>query len=382
LTRSERATLAATLFATICAIATLYAPQPLLPVLALEFGLGKAAASLAVTMTMLPLAFAPVAYGLMLESLPAARLARWAVLVVALGHAGVYLAPTWELVLAARLVQGLAIPAALTSVMTLLAGKCAPERMRRVMSWYIATTIVGGFSGRFFSGIMAEAWGWRAPFAVLGVLLLAAFLLLGRLGGANSPGYERPRAAHVRAALARPLFLRAYSMIFCCFFTFTATLNYLPFRLVELEGGVSPGRAGTMYLGYLVGVATSLASPRIVSWLGGEGRAFLAGLALFGASVTACLAPDTMIVFAALFPFCAGFFLIQTVGPAFVNARTDEHKGVVNGLYIAFYYAGGALGSFAPGLIYNALGWNVFIACLLAVLGAAIFLAAGLCRNS
>lgn len=382
MTHAERTALASTLFATVCAIATLYAPQPLLPIFAQEYGLGKAAASLAVTMTLLPLAFAPVLYGLLLESLPAAKLARWALLAVALGHAGVCLAPSWNWLLAARLAQGLAIPAALTSVMTLLASKCAPERMRRVMSWYITTTIVGGFSGRFFSGLMAEAWGWRTPFAVLGVLLLIAFVLLGRVNGGDAPGFERARAAHVWTALAKPSFLRAYSMIFCCFFAFTATLNYLPFRLTELEGGISPGRAGTMYLGYLVGVITSLASPRIVSFVGGEGRAFLAGLVLFGASVAACLIPDTMLVFAALFPFCAGFFLIQTVGPAFVNARSSEHKGVVNGLYISFYYAGGALGSFAPGLIYHAYGWNVFIFCLLAVLGVAVFLAAGLCKES
>ncbi|MGE4291185.1 MAG: MFS transporter [Desulfovibrio sp.] len=382
MTRAERLTLATTLFATACAIATLYVPQPLLPVFALEFGLSKAAASLAVTMTLLPLAFAPVLYGLLLESLPAAKLARWAVLVVGLGHVAVFFSPSWNVLLAARLVQGLAIPAALTSVMTLLASKCAPERMRRVMSWYISTTIVGGFSGRFFSGILAEAWGWRVPFAVLGVLVFAAFFLLGRVQGGDAPGFERARVAHVRAALAKPSFLRAYSMIFCCFFAFQATLNYLPFRLAELAGGVSPGRAGTMYLSYLVGVATSLTAPRIVSFLGGEGRAFLLGLAFFSVSVAACLTPNTLLVFVALIPFCAGFFLIQTVGPAFVNARSTEHKGVVNGLYIAFYYAGGALGSFVPGFIYHSFGWNVFIYCLLGVLGVAVLLASGLCRKS
>ncbi|MEF2144572.1 MAG: MFS transporter [Desulfovibrionaceae bacterium] len=382
MTRSDRLALAAALYATVCTIATLYLPQPILPVLAREFGLGMHEASLAVTLTMLPLAFAPVAYGLLLETLPAPRLARWAVLALAAGHVGVCLAPSWQLILAARLAQGLAIPAALTAIMTLVSTRCPAHRVRTFMSWYISTTIVGGFLGRFCSGLMAECWGWRAIFGVLAVLLLAAFFLLRSLvrdsDGCGEAGFGRPSAAHVREVLAKPLFLRAYMMIFCCFFAFTATLNFLPFRLVELDGVVSPARAGVMYLGYLVGVATSLAAPRIVGVLGGERRAFLAGLLLFGGSVAACLLPDTALVFAALYPFCAGFFLIQTVGPGFVNSRADQHRGVVNGLYIAFYYAGGACGSFAPGLIYHAFGWNVFLAAVLCVVGLALLLASGL----
>src|SRR5690606_6997113 len=46
----------------------LYAPQPLLPLLAAELGVGCPAASLLITVTLLPLSIAPVAYGFMLES--------------------------------------------------------------------------------------------------------------------------------------------------------------------------------------------------------------------------------------------------------------------------------------------------------------------------
>lgn len=380
LTQDTRINLAPVFFATLCTIATIYAPQPLLPLLALRFQLSETTAALAVTMTMLPLALAPVAYGLLLESLPAAKLARWAVLAVGFGHLGVVLAPDWEWLLLARLFQGLAIPAALTSVMTLLAVSSAPERMRRVMSWYIATTILGGFCGRFFSGLLAEYWNWRAPFAVLGLLLVAAFVLLGPLSHGRAPGFTRPRLAHVRQALSQPAFLRAYALIFCCFFTFSALLNYLPFRLAELEGAVSPARAGYMYLSYLVGIGTCLTAPRLVPRLGGEGRAFLVGQAMLVLALAVCLFPDVPVLFGAMFPLCAGFFLVQTVGPVFVNSRAGEHKGLVNGLYISFYYGGGACGSFLPGLVYRAFGWSAFLICLLAVLGVAVFLATRLLR--
>lgn len=382
-TSSQRADLASALFATICVIATLYSPQPLLPVLAQQYDLSKATASLAITMTLLPLALAPVAYGLLLESIPASRLARWALVGLAAGHVGVCLAPSWGWILAARLFQGLVAPAALTSMMTLVAGRCEPSRLRRVMSWYIATTIMGGFSGRFFSGLLAGLFHWRVPFAVLAVLLLTAFVLLRRLDtGSASAGFTRPDLGHVRAALTRREFLWAYCMVFCCFFSFTALLNYLPFRLVDLEGGVSPVQAGSMYLGFLVGVSTSICAPRIISTLGGENRAFITGLCVLLVSAAAFFSPNPWHLFLALFPFCAGFFLVQTVGPTFVNARAKEHRGIVNGLYISFYYAGGALGSFVPGLVYNALGWEVFIGLLMAMLVLAGFFAFNLCKKS
>ena len=55
---------------------TLYAPQPLLPVLAVDFGRAPTEASLLITLAMLPLAVAPLIYGYLLVSVPAGKVAR------------------------------------------------------------------------------------------------------------------------------------------------------------------------------------------------------------------------------------------------------------------------------------------------------------------
>jgi YNFM family putative membrane transporter len=53
---------------------------------------------------------------------------------------------------------------------------------------------------------------------------------------------------------------------------------------------------------------------------------------------------------------------------------------MINGLYVAFYYGGGALGSFLPGYIYRGFGWAGFILALCLVVAFALLLALRLAR--
>jgi YNFM family putative membrane transporter len=68
--------------------------------------------------------------------------------------------------------------------------------------------------------------------------------------------------------------------------------------------------------------------------------------------------------------FAAGMFTLHSVLSAFLNHLETERKGLVNGLYVSAYYAGGALGSYFPGFLYQKIGWTAFILLLLLLLGA------------
>ncbi len=54
-----------------------------------------------------------------------------------------------------------------------------------------------------------------------------------------------------------------------------------------------------------------------------------------------------------------------------VNHLGDRYKGVINGIYIAAYYFGGALGSWLPTKLYRRAGWIPFLAALGAVVAIA-----------
>jgi YNFM family putative membrane transporter len=65
--------------------------------------------------------------------------------------------------------------------------------------------------------------------------------------------------------------------------------------------------------------------------------------------------------------------MLHSAGSGFVNKNVDKNKGVVNGLYVSFYYFGGILGSYLPGLIYENEGWKIFLIFLTAI-SVSIFL--------
>jgi MFS transporter, YNFM family, putative membrane transport protein len=68
-------------------------------------------------------------------------------------------------------------------------------------------------------------------------------------------------------------------------------------------------------------------------------------------------------------------FMAHSLLSGYVNTLAKSKKGIANGVYISFYYLGGALGSFAPGVLYQHFGWQFFlISLMLMVCGALFFL--------
>lgn len=370
--------LIAILTTTVAVVCSLYAPQPIQRVLAAHFGVGLQTASLFITVAMLPLSIAPLAYGLLLERVPARRMLLASVAGLALATLALALCDDLRLFMALRLAQGLLIPAAFTGLMTYVATHSRPEAVQRSMALYVAATIFGGFFGRFLAGLLTTAFDWRTPFAAIGLALAVCFALLLSLDADVRARFERMRLSVLPEILRRPAFLRVYLIIFCCFFVYTGLLNFLPHRLASLDSGISELRIGAAYLGYLMGIVVALTSRRICRALGGERNAMAAGLALHMAATVLFTLPWVTAAFLSMFPFCAGMFFVHSLAPGLLNSLSERNRGLVNGLYIAFYYTGGTLGSFLPGLVYTRFGWAALIALLCGMLGLALLLTRGL----
>jgi MFS family permease len=102
---------------------------------------------------------------------------------VVLGTASVLcaVAPSFELLLAARVLQGLGGGGLMTLAQALI-GENVPPRERGTYQGYLSANIVAGSTiGPVIGGLMTEAWGWRSVFLGYTPLCVIAVLLVLRL---------------------------------------------------------------------------------------------------------------------------------------------------------------------------------------------------------
>ena len=354
--------LAPIILTSVLALSALYAPQPLLPELQQYFGVSREAAAALTTVTFIPLALAPLVYGYLLETVSPIRILKLAVPLLALSALLFAVATSFGQLLAIRLFQGLLIPALLTSLMTWLSARSTAENLQRSMAIYIAATIFGGFAGRAISGLIANFFGWRLSFVALAASLMIAFALLLRLKPAIATKFVRPHPKTLLEVLRKPNFLPLYLGVFCLFLVFSAVMNFIPFRLTDLSDQADSMRIGLIYSGYMMGIATSLGAPWLIRYWGGEVPVIRGGLLLLGAILAGLAIPSVAVLFVSMFLFCGAMFLVHTTASGLVNQMAgSNHRGLTNGLYVAFYYAGGSIGSIAPGIIYRQFGWSAFL---------------------
>lgn len=356
----EKAKLLVIIFSTILTFSALYAPQPIQPVIMEYFHVSQSRSALLTTVTMFPLSIAPIIYGYILESVSAKKMLIVSLFILSVCQFAFFFSQSFDLLIFLRFAEGVAIPAILTGIMTYISTMTTKENVQRIMAFYISSTIMGGFCGRFFSGLISYYTNWRVMFFILGVSLLVSVFMIGRLGD-NRASMERMRLRAVSEVLSSRRFTIIYLMIFSMFFMFAAVLNFIPFRMREINSGSSTMLIGVMYTGYIMGIVTSLNSLKLIKMFKGETNTVFGGLTIFMLSLLLFVSTNIYVMFLGMFIFCAGMFMTHTVASGYLNKLADSNKGVTNGLYVAFYYSGGTLGSILPGLIYENSSWNFFL---------------------
>lgn len=356
------------LIATVISFSTLYIPQPLLPLLAREFGVSAGEAGLLMTATMLPLALAPVFYGYFLQAIPARSMLMVALSLLAINQVCFVLADEfWHLILL-RLIQGLLLPAIFTALMTYCSSMAPEGQVRKAMALYIGTTILGGFLGRLAGGYFAGVIDWQMAFVIMGVLQLLPLALMFRIEADADIDFTRLDAKSVSRVLQKPAYRYLFLALATLFFVFSGILNLSPFHLQDIDPGITPFMIALLYLGYLMGSPVSFYSLAFRHLFSDERTGLLVGLAIhvFGLVSMLFVAYQGMLIM--MFFLAGGFFLIHALLSGLANHMSEEHRGVVNGLYVSIYYLSGALGSWLPGYLYEGLGWSGMIVVFIAIL--------------
>jgi len=341
---------------------TIYLTQPVLPVLGEEFGIGAAKASLSVSAVIFGIALATLPFGLLSDRFPARPI------LLAGGTAaslcGFLCAATtsFPLLVAARFLQGVFVPALTTCLLAFLARHLPSARLNVAMGAYVSASVAGGLGGRLLAGFLHPPLHWRYAFVTASVLLLLATLDASRwLPREEGPPEKGGDEAGFVALLSRKELLRIFSVgAFSCG-AFASVFNYLPFHLAGPPFRLPTHLITLLYLAYLVGLPIGPLAGSLGNRFG-NGATMAAGSLVFAAAVLLALVPSIPAIGTALAGACAGFFVVHSAAVGALNRKLSSSRGRANSLYILFYYLGGSAGITASGYAYQRAGWGGVVA--------------------
>ena len=347
-------------------IANVYYAQPLTGLITQTMGMPRESAGLLVT---LPLA----GYGLgLLAVVPLADLfenKRLVLMLVALealclGILAVAGNPTAFLMSA----FAVGVTAAAVQILVPYVTFLAPEAERgKAVGKVVSGVMLGIMLARPAASFVSELYGWRAIFALSSAAMVALFFGLRAALPPRTParGLTYPVLLRSLGAIfvSTPLLRRRAFYHAFMFGAFSVFWTALPLWLTGPAFGLS--QSGVAWVA-LAGVAGAIAPPfagRLAdhghSKLG-TGLAMLLGMIAFLVSDIAltsdrALGITAIVAAAIVLDFAVSANLV--FGQRAIYALGAEQRGRINGLFMATFFVGGAIGSAISGWTYSAHGW-------------------------
>ena len=364
----DRATVAITL-AGACTFLNVYCTQPLLPLLRQVFQASELQVSLTVGATILGVALAAPFTGMIAE-----RRGRKKVIVPSLFLLTVptALAATSTSLLQLilwRFVQGIFVPGIIAVMLAYIVEEWAGRGVGSAMSSYVTGTVIGGFLGRFISGLVAAHLNWRASFLIIAGLNLTGAMLV-RLWLPLAKKFVRTE--HLRQAFAdmkqhfrNPRLLANFAMGFMVLFSLVGCFTYANFYLAAAPFHLNAAELGSIFFVYLLGVVITPQSGRLLDHFGFGRVAFLyCGMMIAGLLLT--LPKSLPVIITGLALFSSGVFVAQAAASVQTGTIAGRARSSAAGLYVTFYYLGGTIASVATDFFWQWRRWPGCVALLAA----------------
>lgn len=375
--RSRDGGLAGFLLGTTGMFATMYSTQAILPELSRTFGVGPSTAGVTISAVVLAVALGAWLWGPLSDRVGRPRAIRLASWLLVLPTLGVALAPTFELLLACRVLQGLCMPGLLVVAGPYVVEVLVPRVGARAMGWYVAALVAGGLVGRVGVAVASGLVGWRAASAALAVLPLGAALAMR---GGLPEGGEPLRSGRALRGLVHPPLLAVAAVGAAMFFAFVGTFTFVTYRLEEPPFELDVSTASLVFLLWVAGATGPLAG-RLAERYGW--RRLAAGAVTAAAlGLAATLPAELPTLVLGLGCLATATFTGYTAAQLGVSDVARADRGAASALYFSVYYGAGALGAYVPGLAWERAGWGGVVACGLVSLGVAALALLSLVRRA
>lgn len=355
----DRATIAIML-AGVCTFLNVYCTQPLLPLLRHVFNASEMQVSFTVAATIIGVALAAPFTGMIAERRGRKKVIVPSLFLLTLPTALAGTSASLTQLIFWRFAQGIFVPGIIAVMLAYINEEWAGRGVGRAMSSYITGTVMGGFLGRFISGLVATHVNWRASFFIIAALnLTGAILVRSWLPLAK----KFVKAEHLRQAFSdmarhfrNPRLLANFGMGFMVLFSLVGCFTYANFYLAAAPFHLNAAELGSIFFVYLLGVVITPQSGRLLDRFGFRRVALLyCGMMIAGLLLT--LAKSLTLVITGLAIFSSGVFVAQAAASVQTGTIAGRARSSAAGLYVTFYYLGGSVGSILTDYFWQWRRW-------------------------
>lgn len=364
-----------------CAFFELYCTQPLLPMLARLFHASKTGVGMTVSAATLGVALSAPVFGALAERLPRKRVIVFSLLGVSVPTLLAATSTSLAQLIFWRFLQGITVPGIIAVVITYIGEEWPPDQVALIMSFYVSGTALGGFLGRVSSGILADLFSWRVSFLVLGAASLAgaaavaAWLPRGQRRASPSRMAEVGFLYQVQALFRNRRLVATFAVGFNVLFSLVGVFTWITFHLSAAPFLLSTTALSSLFFVYLIGLVVTPAAGFLITRVGL--RTGIAGaISCSIAGVLLTLAPSLAVEILGLTLLSSGVFIAQTASSSHLRVAAPAGARVTAaGLYITFYYLGGAAAGVVPGAFWALGGWPACVGFIVTMQATALAIA-------
>lgn len=340
------------------------AADPLLPLLAENFGSTAGGASVVITAFAVGYGVLQLVNGPVGDRIGKYRMVFWVTLVSAAGNLACALAPSLPLLAAARFATGATVGAIVPLAMAWIGDAVPYERRQAVLARFLIGHMCGIATAATAAGWLGERHGWAAVFVALSVLYAAIAALLGLELQGNpatrpAPG-PRPTLAASFAAMAA-LIRRPWVRVVLATVYVEGALFYGALAFVAYDAhrrfGLGLGASGAMLAAFAGGgLVYASAAGRLLPWLGERGMVRAGAFVLGAGYLGLALAPSAAFGVPCVMALGAGLYLLHNTLQVHATQMAPEARGGALALFAFFLFTGQSTGVWFAARVVDSAG--------------------------
>lgn len=361
-TAGFRRLMAGLFFAGVATFAQLYSPQGLLPLISADLDVTADQAALLISASTIGLALAVIPWSFVGDRLGRKPAMTLSIIAACVFGVGATLAPSFGLILAFRVLEGVALGGVPALAMAYLNEEVHPAATGESAGTFIAGTVIGGLIGRIVAAPLGEWYHWRIGMAAVLLLAVASaicFLLLTPTARKFQPMTTSLRNAitSITTNLRSPVLIVLYLQGMLLMGGFVAVYNFLGFHLLDEPFNLPVSIVSLVFVAYLMGTVTS-------PWAGRMASKYRPSQVLMVMTTTMIIAvlltliPNIWVLLLGVLIFTGAFFGAHAVASGWAGAAAEGGRAQSTSLYNLCYYTGSSIFGWLGGIFLTQYGWT------------------------